>query len=495
MNSGTPLPRGTSACSDPLVTRVPGRAQGNNAKTDPACITSPRLHRRERLGFQRQPSPRPHDGEVRRRPAVSDRPLRDGAHVEGRSEPRRRACHPARGRTWARRAASTPLFASQLPDGSSTDPSALCNLTPGSRTKDLVFYAHIGGVPSSLLQFPTPGDAKASTLTVADWVKILGNDPLHYDYSGIDPHMVESCRSAKRRSGAIGTRRTHQRLRLDHRPGRGARDAGRPRVRVHLPPRGASRLHPARERERPRLPIRDVEGPPRARPAPADLQPIDADTADRSQGLPDGPRVLLLAKKLGPQGVVSSICPDSRRRQRNERRSALDGYRPAVAAIIDRLRDTLSADCLPGSFQVDAGGVDCLILMQIPNGAAGTTGTCTNPVCPAAAGLAVPLGRTTCSRASARTSRTSTTSRSGRTQRTAASPTRPAYRCASSSSSRSRSSRTTSPAARVQPRPTTRAGATSPARPQRAARRDDAALPEGASASLQCIEQGATVGQ
>ena len=100
-------------------------------------------------------------------------------------------------------------------------------------------------------------------------------------------------------------------------------------------------------------------------------------------------RELLLAKKMGAQGVVSSICPihvaDSMTKD-----DPLYGYRPAVAAIIDRLRDTLDADCLPQQLQVDAGAVDCLILLQIPNGAAGTTGTCMNPVCPAAAGLSVP---------------------------------------------------------------------------------------------------------
>ncbi len=85
-----------------------------------------------------------------------------------------------------------PLFAAALPDGSSTDHTVLCYAPPGtSRTKNMVSYVHIGGVPYQLLHF-TPGDAAASTLTDSDWVKILGKDPLHYDTTGIDPHMIES---------------------------------------------------------------------------------------------------------------------------------------------------------------------------------------------------------------------------------------------------------------------------------------------------------------
>ena len=72
-----------------------------------------------------------------------------------------------------------------------TDPNTLCHSPPGPRTKDTVFYAHIGGVPSQLLHF-APGNPDASALTDADWVKILGTDPEHYDYTGIDPRMVES---------------------------------------------------------------------------------------------------------------------------------------------------------------------------------------------------------------------------------------------------------------------------------------------------------------
>jgi hypothetical protein len=62
-----------------------------------------------------------------------------------------------------------------------------------------------------------------------------------------------------------------------------------------------------------------------------------------------------------------------------------------VAVIVDRLKNALNAQCLPQRLEGDSGGsVSCLVLLQIPNGAAGTSGTCLDPVCPGAAGLSAP---------------------------------------------------------------------------------------------------------
>jgi hypothetical protein len=111
-----------------------------------------------------------------------------------------------------------PLFAGSLPPSSDATlanvGSTLCHLTPGTRTAGDVFFLHIGGVPHELLQ-GTPGGADGScpagtaaadcpqkgTLAFTDWVKILGNGAASYtgssatlshDYTGIDPHMIES---------------------------------------------------------------------------------------------------------------------------------------------------------------------------------------------------------------------------------------------------------------------------------------------------------------
>jgi hypothetical protein len=118
-----------------------------------------------------------------------------------------------------------PLFAAVLPsaadvpDATDQDPAeigtTLCKLQgTASRNAGDIFYAHIGGVPHQLLQ-STPGDAdglcpagtaaadcpQKDTLAQADWVKILGQGAASYgrpsfttsyDYTGIDPHMIES---------------------------------------------------------------------------------------------------------------------------------------------------------------------------------------------------------------------------------------------------------------------------------------------------------------
>ena len=69
--------------------------------------------------------------------------------------------------------------------------SATC---PSGSDADLVYFAHIGGMPHQLLQQdPTQADSPPKeTLTDADWTKIVGNDPPNFDYTGIDPHMIES---------------------------------------------------------------------------------------------------------------------------------------------------------------------------------------------------------------------------------------------------------------------------------------------------------------
>ena len=122
-----------------------------------------------------------------------------------------------------------PLFAPPNADGSTTlptgadmSPTTLCNTahpaSGSSRRQGQVIFAHIGGVPHQLLQ-AAPGVVDAisgqtecpagtpqadcpqkDTLGLADWVKILGagaasataTSPPSYDYTGIDPHMVEA---------------------------------------------------------------------------------------------------------------------------------------------------------------------------------------------------------------------------------------------------------------------------------------------------------------
>jgi hypothetical protein len=75
---------------------------------------------------------------------------------------------------------TNPLFAASLP----TDPGQeLCNLPMGPRAANMVVFATITGVPSVLL---------SPAMDAAAWKRVVGNDPLAYDSSGIDVHMVQS---------------------------------------------------------------------------------------------------------------------------------------------------------------------------------------------------------------------------------------------------------------------------------------------------------------
>jgi hypothetical protein len=74
-----------------------------------------------------------------------------------------------------------------------------------------------------------------------------------------------------------------------------------------------------------------------------------------------GVRELSLLKNAGAQGIVGSICPAQ---QTNNAPDAIDfGYRPAINAIVERLKQALGGQCLPRALTPNANGqVPCLIL-------------------------------------------------------------------------------------------------------------------------------------
>lgn len=77
---------------------------------------------------------------------------------------------------------TNPLFAAgPLPANKDAE---LCNLPEGNRSRELVFFGLIGGVPHQLLNGigGRPGD----------WRTVVGADPDAYDLAGIDPHMIQS---------------------------------------------------------------------------------------------------------------------------------------------------------------------------------------------------------------------------------------------------------------------------------------------------------------
>jgi hypothetical protein len=75
-----------------------------------------------------------------------------------------------------------------------------------------------------------------------------------------------------------------------------------------------------------------------------------------------GLRELQVLKDYGANSIVASICA------RNvDNRDAQDyGYRPAIAAIVDRLKEALSGRCLPRQLDVDENGdVPCKVIEAI----------------------------------------------------------------------------------------------------------------------------------
>jgi hypothetical protein len=78
----------------------------------------------------------------------------------------------------------------------------------------------------------------------------------------------------------------------------------------------------------------------------------------RAKGYP-GIRELQTLKDAGPQGIVGSVCPA----QMTDKNGSDFGYRPAIGAIIDRLKQALGGQCLSRTLTPDkTGQVPCLIL-------------------------------------------------------------------------------------------------------------------------------------
>lgn len=90
--------------------------------------------------------------------------------------------------------------------------------------------------------------------------------------------------------------------------------------------------------------------------------PVTKTTQLRAKGYP-GVRELSMLKSVGGQGIVASVCPA----QLDDKTKQDYGYRPAIGAIIDRLKTALGGQCLPRELTVDPTNneVPCLILEAI----------------------------------------------------------------------------------------------------------------------------------
>jgi hypothetical protein len=238
---------------------------------------------------------------------------------------------------------TNPIFAAELPDGAKDD---LCKLPLGTRDPGQVFFALIGGVPWQLLT-EEPQNMTAqnrapfkAALDEVDWQRILGRAPERYDFTGIDPHMRESIEPRK----DVGTDDVHG--------------------REWNPPHNDLQYACTFELPTPK----DCTKEPCDCKTPSD-SPLCADdpktTQLRAKAYPTVQQ-LRVAKDLGTQGIVASLCPREIRESETENPDY--GYRPAMKAIVDRLKSVLKSSCLPQSLEVDPqkGTVACVVLQTLP---------------------------------------------------------------------------------------------------------------------------------
>jgi hypothetical protein len=87
-----------------------------------------------------------------------------------------------------------------------------------------------------------------------------------------------------------------------------------------------------------------------------------ADTLQRSAKAYPGLRHLQVLKEIGDAAIVASICPKVLDKQADDY-----GYNPAVAALIDRVTNSVVRRCLPRPLPLDeAGRVPCQVVQAFP---------------------------------------------------------------------------------------------------------------------------------
>jgi hypothetical protein len=439
MNGEYTPPKATSACAasptDPACTSC---AFGDHA-SDPACAAAPdcagappgtyckqndwgfslnlrHVHEQRKYGVSVQfPVERYVIGLTS--PKV---PNRDGEYPPTKTEASGYASS-YQGLVTANQTCTNPLFAAKLPSPpAGTDPSKwnpdpvkdLCNLPVGTRPRGYVYYAHIGGVPHQLLQVdPTKSDlasqAQKPSLSDDDWTRILGANPESYDYSGIDPHMIESYQSRLGASVPAGGSNVSD----PSKPGGTDPVSGREWVTDSTAPAHGSAVDleyactfkltdptgaPAPRNCDTSAPnadptlseVCDCLPPVGATPfsheeVPAvcnDANPLQQDYAKAYPTI----RELLVAKLVGQVGVgesdpanpgiVSSLCPiHLTQTLADGTEDPLYGYRPAMTAIVNALSTKLGQQCLPQRLQpaVDPATmktqVPCLVLGTFPD--------------------------------------------------------------------------------------------------------------------------------
>jgi hypothetical protein len=258
---------------------------------------------------------------------------------------------------------TNPLFAAKLPKDTGDD---YCSLPPSTRSPDQIFFAVVGGVPHQLLHF-APNDPDKSRITNDDWVKILGRDPLNFNYEGIDTHMIQSVTPRAGLSGADQPRGTNGSDPIHGREWNTEKGDLQYACTFDLP-QTKQRVCAADDNSCDCSPT-------------ATTNPPLCDSGSKQIKAKAYPtiREFEVVRALGDQGVVSSLCPI----QLEDPNAPTYGYRPAVASIIDRLKNALTTQCLPRKLRDKDAPIEpvpCLVLAQLSD----ATDTC------AAHGLKAP---------------------------------------------------------------------------------------------------------
>ncbi|AKV03485.1 hypothetical protein AKJ09_10148 [Labilithrix luteola] len=361
-NAGSTAPKGTSACAtDPgspdctscgfAKTCKPGDPGCEKIKNDPNCVDNKgyyaagadslnvRFHRmKERYGIDPQyPLRRYVDGLTKQR--VPDRV------AEHPIDPSTKAISNYVGAGKC----TNPLFAAKLPK----DGDDYCNLALGTRSPDLVFFAVVGGVPQDLLHFD-PKDSEKSLITADDWVKILGKDPEHFHYEGINIHMKQSVNPRDGVPGPSTQRGENGDLKQDA--------VGRDYVTNGDDLQYACTF----DLPTPRNCANDPSGSCDCKDSNVNppLCGAQLGTQVRAKAYPTI-REFSVVRALGQQGIISSLCPlDLTKGNESE---PTYGYNPAVKVIVDRLKNALTTQCLPQQLTRDetTKEVPCLVLAQL----------------------------------------------------------------------------------------------------------------------------------
>ncbi len=338
-STGGQLPRATSACDADANSPDCKQCGDPGTSGDPSCVKGLYTQAEDILNVR-------YTDDMKRRYGISPQfPIQ--RYVDGL----RAALVPDR----SGKSCTNPIYAGKLPADAKGD---LCHLARGPRTSDLVFFAVIGGIPVDLVQ------------ANVDWTKVLGRDPQHFDKSGIDPRMIQST-TPRGVAGDWNTATSNGYLDLQYActfdlqqpkdcsaPNAGSCDCGRRDDGVY-------------------------SSSPLCAPNPNDgMRPT---LQVRGKAYPTI-RELRVAKGMDENGIVASLCPKTL-----DPKSEDFGYRPAVRAIIDRLKTQLGGQCLPQPLERGADGkVSCSILTLVPGTAAEQATACPPRGSPDGRGLQQP---------------------------------------------------------------------------------------------------------